>query len=629
VKAAGDTTRFGMTGLDAIEEKERVINEAGAKWQASQNEALIAIRDKQEAKRTKERDEKYAIANRNAAIASLKKSYIEWTAREYGKPSDPNEIPKEVWESLALDVVVAGSLTPEQSDRIFRPDLTVPVDIPGLIPESKLEKELRIYKTGEKKRVSKEEEEEYIAKYTFKDLSKLKTEFKKQYENTTGLDPGQIPSDVIDILGAKIWQQYGGVMTPDIALSYMKKPEVGELPFEVDPKSELDRLIEQHQQGEKVLDNLANLTGNVLKNTIMNIARSGGLIADSQSGYYSPDEDRDYMNYWAGSVVPGIVERFEQNRELFENSANPMQAAIDYIKEQVGAPTSMADTDSDGVPDDTSTTVIFDPRMPPTLPENLLDGLPPMPGAPEVPVSVTPSILTRDQLSEINRLKSLGYTDAVAKSAVLGKLEEEGMGLTPAGGIGELPTDSDISLEDMEAARKAQLDIRRPPTHPLLSKEPSPFTAAQMIDDPQGRNWALAAGDRARAEGQAGIDYRAAEERMRARGQEGSIPAQFSYLPTRIAPPEDSKDVGDTWVYGELPENGVIKHKPWTYQDQVREEREQFAANQPVPGAVFSEGEWFVEGKKYEEPDLTVPFPTESESARRRRLRGGGATVSK
>ena len=123
----------------------------------------------------------------------------------------------------------------------------------------------------------------------------------------------------------------------------------------------------------------------------------------------------------------------------------------------------------------------------------------PMPGAPEVPVSVTPSILTRDQLSEINRLKSLGYTDAVAKSAVLGKLEEEGMGLTPAGGIGELPTDSDISLEDMEAARKAQLDIRRPPTHPLLSKEPSPFTAAQMIDDPQGRNWALAAGDRARA----------------------------------------------------------------------------------------------------------------------------------
>ena len=112
------------------------------------------------------------------------------------------------------------------------------------------------------------------------------------------------------------------------------------------------------------------------------------------------------------------------------------------------------------------------------------------------------------------------------------------------------------------------------------------------------------------------------------------MPTQYSYLPTRIAPPEGSEGVGDTWVYGELPVNGVIKHKPWTSQDQVREEREQFALNQPVPGAVFStdeagKGEWFVGGTKYEEPDLTVPFPDEreSESARRRRLRGGGTTV--
>ena len=249
--------------------------------------------------------------------------------------------------------------------------------------------------------------------------------------------------------------------------------------------------------------------------------------------------------------------------------------------------------------------------------------------------------------------KGFGVDPDTARAVAKGTLPEDS-GLTPSGVLGILPTESKvvqdpvtkewIRTEEQVAPLTREESLRNlgiqqgsmVPTHPLLSSEPLPFTAEQLIGDAQGRNWALADEERARARDQLEFDYSRAEDRRKAaldrgfseatvapllpREEDGSIPGQYSYLPTRIAPPEDSKDVGDTWVYGP---------KPWSYVDQVRQEREQFAANQPVPGAVFSEGEWFSEGKKYEEPDLTVPFPTESESDRRRRLRSGGTTVLK
>ena len=259
----------------------------------------------------------------------------------------------------------------------------------------------------------------------------------------------------------------------------------------------------------------------------------------------------------------------------------------------------------------------------------------------------------REDKSFTDAFKGFGVDPDTARAVAKGTLPE-GRGLTPSGVLGILPTESKVvqdpvtkewirTEEQVDPLTREEslrnLGIQRGsmvPTHPLLSSEPLPFTAEQLIGDAQGRNWALADEERARARAQLEFDYSRAEDRRKAaldrgfseatvapllpREEDGSIPGQYSYLPTRIAPPEDSKDVGDTWVYGP---------KPWSYVDQVRQEREQFAANQPVPGAVFSEGEWFSEGKKYEEPDLTVPFPTESESARRRRLRSGGTTVLK
>ena len=287
-----------------------------------------------------------------------------------------------------------------------------------------------------------------------------------------------------------------------------------------------------------------------------------------------------------------------------------------------------------------------------------------------IPSVITPSpthwILTEDQLKLVDELEGLGYKRQDAKDAVLGNLEKDRKGLTPAGGVGELPIfknpetgeeyQTSISAERAKAIREEGLDISKVPTHPFLNMKPN-------WQYPEGRTnkeileanrLAVARAKAQEAEeeskitkGQASIDRMAAEARRAA-----SLDRMTGLRGISDQDMRSIEKVGETYrspftvgfrgpgSAGEFtvgfdketgkniyPQSTVAS--PDVFLDQVRQEREQFAANQPIPGAVFSEGEWFSEGKKYKEPDFTVPFPTESESARRRRLRSGGTTVLK